>query len=441
MAETSDTADVRSNRDSAILEESSNDRFQAGAYQDAVALQKQALLLHVDRSSLCDQARCHQTIGYLCLLLRDYPGAEQAYRQAIRLKEGLDDHRGAAASWGRLAEVHQHVGDHQTALQAFEQSLSFLRRCGALKDLGVVLNNMAVSHREIGQRDQAIQCHERALEIRRDLGDHEGLAASLHNVGVLHADIGNYDSARKVLEEAHQLREDLGHMPSLASTKLRIGILREQQGEHAEALACYERVISLCEGLPDCTEDLAAALCNMGGLLTGRGEPARAMPFLERARTLLEASVETPRLSYVEFNLGLAKIAQGNVQEGLVALSTAQRIQQRCGDIRHLGATLSAMAVVEAQRGEFAGTETLLHQALEIQERLGEHDAKIHTLRLLGYCKKEQGHAEAAQRYLTEAENLSLLIHLRTSSGDAVDVRNARAPAATTASSRVGKIR
>lgn len=418
MSESSLNLDSPSDLDPAFFEESANRKFQAGSYSDALVLKRQALSLYVERNSLDDQARCHQAIGYLSFLLRDYAAAEQAYRQAIRIKEAVKDYRSTAASWGRLAEVHQHVGDHPAALHAFDQSLAFLRRCGALKDVGIVLNNMAVSYREMGQREQAIQYHERALQIRRDFGDDEGLSASLHNIGVLHADIGAYDSARKALEEARRLREDLGDQASVASTELRIGVLHEQQGDHARAMACYERVIALSEELPAGTDNLAAALCNMGGLFIGQGDPSRAVPLLERARSLLRANVETPQLSYVEYHLGLARIAQGNMQEGLAAFSTAQRIQQRCGDIRHLSATLSAQAVVEARRGQFASAETLLQQALELQIRLEDHDSRIHTLKLLGCCKAEQGQSEAAQQCLAEAEKLSMLLRARTAETD-----------------------
>lgn len=285
---------------------------------------------------------------------------------------------------------------------------------------------MAVSYREIGQREQAIQCHKRAIEIRRDFGDNDGLAASLHNMGVLHADIGAHDLATKALEEARRMREDLGDKANLASTELRIGILHEQQGEYARAAACYERAIALSEDVPGDTDNLAAALCNMGGLLIARGEPSRALPLLERAQSLLKGSIETPGNSYVEYNLGLARVAQGNIQEGLAALSTAQRIQQRCGDIRHLSATLSAKAVIEARRGEYASAEALLQQALEIQDRLDEHQARVHTLRLLGQCKAQQGQSKDAERCLAAAEKLSMLVSVRT---PVADIGNPRADA------------
>lgn len=198
----------------------------------------------------------------------------------------------------------------------------------------------------------------------------------------------------------------------LAIAQLRTGILHEQQGDFARAAACYEGVIAACETPPDDPGILAAALCNMGGLLVGQGDLSRAFPLLERARSLLKEEVETPGFSYVEFHLGLARIAQGDVEGGLAALSTAQRIQRACGDIRHLSATLSAHAVVDIWRGRFGSAEAMLRQALDIQERLEEPEARVHTLGLLGYCMAAQGRNGAAQRLHTEAEQLSMLLSL-----------------------------
>ncbi|NRF72173.1 tetratricopeptide repeat protein [Aquincola sp. S2] len=351
------------------------------------------------------------------------------------------DHLGAATRWGRRAVTHQRSGDHRAALQAFEQSLASLRRCDALRDVGIVLNNMAVSYRELGQREQAIQCHERALEIRRDLGDRDGMATSLHNLGVLHADIGAHEAAKQAFDKARRLRQILRDEAGVAATELRIGMLHEQQGDFKRAAACYVNAITLCEGQPDDTDNLAAALCNLGGLLIGQAPPARVMSLLERARSLLGASADTPAVSYVEYNLGLARIAQGDIEEGLAALATAQRIQERCGDLRHLSATLSAQAVVLARRGELASAETLLQQALEVQGRLEEHPARIHTLRLLGDCKAQQGQSEAAKRYFAEAEQLSMLVRLRTPVADAgvdvdVDITDGQRHAAAAGSRR-----
>lgn len=419
MPDPAPSPDPEADPAAAALEAASNHQFQSGAYAHALALRRQALALHVERHRLADQARCQQSIGYLSFLLRDHAGAERAYRAAIRIKEDLMDWRGAAVGWGRLAELLQHAGDHRAALQAFDQALAFLRRCGALKDVGTVLNNKAVSHRELGERALAIQCHERALEIRRRVGDDAGLAASLHNLGVLHADVGAYDAAKEALETAHRLREGLGDQSGLASTALRLGVLHEEQGDFARAMASYEGVIAACEARPDGTDNLAAALCNLGGLLIGQGDAGRATPLLERARSLLQGGVETPGLGQVEFHLGLARIAQGQVDEGLVALAAAQRIQQACGDIRHLSATLSARALVDVRFARFAQAQALLRQALDMQERLEEHGARVHTLRLLGHCLAGQGDSEAAQRCHTQAEQLSMLLSFSGRGADA----------------------
>lgn len=414
----------------AALEEAASQQFEAGACAKALALQRQALGLHVAHHRLADQARCHLSIGYLSFLLRDHAGAHQAYRAAIRLRESLKDCHGAAVGWERLAELHQHMGDHQAALHAFDQALACLRRCGALKDLGTVLNNKAVSHREIGQRAQAMQCQERALEIRHELGDDEGLAASLHNLGVLHADAGAHEAAAASLEQARELRESLGDRSGLASTELHIGVLHEQQGDFEQAAKAYEGVIAACAALPPHDgRTLAAALCNLGGLMVARGEAAGAMPLLERARGLLQEFVETPGLAYVEYHLGLATIAQGDVDGGLAALTKAQDIQQACGDIRQLSATLSAKAWVDVRLRRFASAEPLLRQALDIQQRLDEHGARVHTLRLLGDCLAGQGHIEAAQQCHTQAEHLAMLLSLPLPSADAQAGRPDAAPA------------
>lgn len=218
----------------------------------------------------------------------------------------------------------------------------------------------------------------------------------------------------------------LPHATRLGIAQLRTGVLHEQQGDRARAAACYEGVISACGTPPDDPGLLAAALCHMGGLLVGQGDLSLAFPLLERARGLLEGEGETPALSYVEFHIGLARIAQGDVQGGLAALSTAQRIQQACGDIRHLSATLSAQAVVRVRRRQFAVGEALLRQALDVQERLGEHEAKVHTLRLLGYCMAAQGRSVVARRLRMEAEQLSVLLsfprpNVTTAGGDDPD--------------------
>ena len=61
----------------------------------------------------------------------------------------------------------------------------------------------------------------------------------------------------------------------------------------------------------------------------------------------------------------------------------------------------------------------LLRQALDMQERLEEHGARVHTLRLLGHCLAGQGDSEAAQRCHTQAEQLSMLLSFSGRGADA----------------------
>jgi adenylate cyclase len=171
----------------------------------------------------CDTAEAHTARGVALWLSRDYPLAEQEFRQALVLNPDLyealwlygrmaherGDFPKAAEVWRRATEVNR--GDYQSALllpQVFlamnqpEQARRWWveglaraeRHLDAHPDDARALYLAAVTYAELGQRDEARRLAERALQLE----PHDAIVA--YNLACMYAALGEPERAVELLE-------------------------------------------------------------------------------------------------------------------------------------------------------------------------------------------------------------------------------------------------
>ncbi|MDR2496215.1 MAG: tetratricopeptide repeat protein, partial [Tannerellaceae bacterium] len=152
-------------------------------------------LLPVNRASVLNN------LGNIFEQSNDYPEAEKAYAEALKIKRTLADE------------------DPQTYKPT----------------LAVTLNNLGALHSKKGEYEQADNYYKEALEIRRELAKKDpdtynpDLAITLNNLGCLHHDQEDYDQAKGYHKEALQLRRGLAakdaktYNPDLATSLNNLG--------------------------------------------------------------------------------------------------------------------------------------------------------------------------------------------------------------------------
>ena len=178
-----------------------------GRLQDAVEAFDRALALNPQGGWYALQ------LAHVSALLRDFPRAERAARQAIELQErGLSGREGTiiVGAYMKLGQIHALQGRHAEALEAYERELSFLRRVDhTLKDRAVIELHTRIgsAHLALGRPEEArraLMLAIGAFEDRLRLGADEPFTR--YYVAAAWALLGDAGRAMDVLEAAAAMR-------------------------------------------------------------------------------------------------------------------------------------------------------------------------------------------------------------------------------------------
>ncbi|WP_347277983.1 tetratricopeptide repeat protein [Alkalinema sp. FACHB-956] len=110
---------------------------------------------------------------------------------------------------GNLGNAYDSLGQHQRAIEYYQQSLEIQRDIGYRNGKASSLCNLGSTYGSLGQFQRAIEFFQQSLEIQRDIGDRNGEAVSLYNSGHAHAKLDNHGQALLNFQQAKAIYEDL----------------------------------------------------------------------------------------------------------------------------------------------------------------------------------------------------------------------------------------
>jgi tetratricopeptide (TPR) repeat protein len=262
---------------------------------------------------LLDAAALRAERGELAVARLDYRLAADHFAAAADMVP-----RGAplarAEYLNRRGQAAHDAGDYRTAEQAYEEALH-LRETHlepADPDLGTSLNNLAVLYQDTGRYGDAEPLYERALKIdEAALGpDHPDVAIRLNNLAELYRATGRYGDAEPLYERALKITEAaLGpDHPNVAIRLNNLAALYHATGRYGEAEPLYERVVKIFEAaLGPEHPNVATALNNLALLYWETGRYGEAEPIYERVVKIFEAALgpEHPNVATALNNLAL----------------------------------------------------------------------------------------------------------------------------------------
>jgi tetratricopeptide (TPR) repeat protein len=284
----------------------------------------------------------------------------------------------------------------------------------------------------LGLFDEAEPHLAAALAARRaeagSAGDRSfDLVASVHDVALLRRGQARYDESLALFEEALRLRDVFpeARSPSRGEMLCNLGHLLTRRGEYDAAEARLREAAALAEreGGPD-HPLVTAALDQLGTLMQRRGDLEGAEPILRRALAAARAARAKEHHDVVQSlsSLGLVVRDRGDLVEAESLLAEAVRMSRvvHGGEHPTLAVTLNNLAVLLQRAGRMDEAEPLLREALAIREaRLGEdHPDTAATINSLAAMQRSRGALDDAASLYARA----LAILRRTLKEDHPDI-------------------
>jgi predicted ATPase len=218
----------------------------------------------------------------------------------------------------------------------------------------------------------AVQWIERALDLAQHQGFGPEAAIGVYSLGVVHWVRGDTDRAEELIGESVDLFSALTGSPELIISPVNFAEVRTGRSNgHPRLRMVFEDTLQPFQEI-SCDVALGYVLANQAGLVSARGEPARARALLGESALRFENSGEERGKGAVLVRRAYLDLADGDLTAARFALEEALELRRRQGDRRGLGLVLVGLGLIDTSAGEYASAEEHLSEAREMFRRAGD---------------------------------------------------------------------
>jgi len=148
-----------------------------------------------------------------------------------------------------LAAVYTEIGDTETSLQLFNESLGIFRNNKLDRNEATVLSNVGRLLFSVGKAEEAREKFQLSLKIFDRVGSKKGKSVVLTKLGEIEAHFKNYEEAERLLIEAIRLRDELKDKLGQVYTQNLLAYIYDLIGKSDEANRIYNNCLTLSETL------------------------------------------------------------------------------------------------------------------------------------------------------------------------------------------------
>ncbi len=264
-------------------------------------------------------------LGRIQFLLEYFAEAEKSLKKSIK----LDKHN--AAAWFFLAESYRSQNQFRKAINALETLVKMGFKLPSvfmsMIELALALNDIHLAEKFC---DMFLSCHaenehgqylKALVQVKK--GNARDAVAILENLsrkypeslhvktqlGNVYRMLGEIDTARRVLQEIHSRHPR--YLPGI----LNLALLSRDAGNLNEAISYYEKIVEL-------RPTMAAAWNDLGILLEKTGQR-------EKAKEAFREAIQRGKSPQFRFNLGKVLFDEGNIDEAILLLEEAARMDEK----------------------------------------------------------------------------------------------------------------
>jgi serine/threonine protein kinase/tetratricopeptide (TPR) repeat protein len=300
-------------------------------YREAVALSRKAR--HAD--GLAQELRM---LGEVLFGLGRYEEALPLFEEGTALLAQLEDHRGEALMWSRIAAIRERASAFADASAAWEAARALHRR---MDDAGAELEALEglarCARRQSPGAKAVIALYEEAIALAAASGEHRR-EGSLHNqLGILYWERGRYAEALRQYEAGVRIFRELGDAVHEGLMLNSLGLTLCRLSRHEEARTVLEQGLSLNRKTGERLLE-AHSLSALGEVYVGIGRLEDAVVHYEGALAIRRAMDDRKGEGWMLHHLSRVRAAQGAGTEAARCAEHARRLAEECRDVALLAA-------------------------------------------------------------------------------------------------------
>lgn len=259
------------------------------------------------------------------LALMDSPPAEAChwFERACQLARSNGTARQLALALDGLAfALANSGGARETVVAIMEEGLDVARRAGDRFALGKLETNLLSILQASGSWDLVIRRAPSVIADLQNIGYPRTLCAARQAYGLSLMALGDFEQAASQVSKARADMEALGERFGVAIATDTLGLIAWRKGDLPQALSYFQEALEQARSL-GAKRLLAFVQMDLGAFYQGAGEPALAVPLLERAHGFWRQAGDVYNAAKSMIHLGLALVALGRQQEAARAATEA----------------------------------------------------------------------------------------------------------------------
>ncbi|HYG09900.1 MAG TPA: CHAT domain-containing protein [Pyrinomonadaceae bacterium] len=407
-----------------------------GNYSEAIALYSQAEAIRREIGDQLGLAVVINNMGVVYDNWGDWQNARKSYDEALaiyisRLNEGLKSCgketseqtvracNAAASALDNIGEIYNSLGDPQTALAKFAESLPIRDALAQKRGQGLTRMRICYSNYLLGKPAEALTHCEQAVQFLTAVKDDYWLSTTHMFMGMSHTALNEREKALGYYRQALQTFESIGNRRGLAITLDKMGEVYALAGDAKNAFESYNRALQIWRQVKDPDGEtitlyhIARAERDRGNLAEAHERVENALAIVESQRVRvsserLRSSYFATKLNYYELDIDLKMQLAG--KQGNAQLADAAFVVNERARARSLIEILSEARVGGSEQSDPKLSE-LLRNKQAVQRKL-DAKALTQTELLSGKHTEQEAAALAGEidRLVTEYNELEARI-------------------------------
>jgi len=277
--------------------------------------------------------------------------AKQYGLRALDLATRLNFMAGRALALKNIGAAYYFLGNTNTTLDYYEQSLNVYDSIGDLEGKAMILNNFGTVYYMKGTDDKALDYYFKSLDVAEKIGNKARIVTAYSNIGnVFHNKRATTEKALSFFLKALNLSEEIDDKNIIGGLSVNLGEIYLELNKDDSALFFFSKSLIAYEN----TINMPYPLRDMGQFYAKKKDYKTAIKYFERAYEMAKKFDSKLDMAQALLSIGDAYAVQNNFKSALPAYKQAEKIAANIPAFKEMDDAYSGLALSYSKLGDFA---------------------------------------------------------------------------------------
>jgi CHAT domain-containing protein len=219
--------------------------------------------------------------GLQAAQINQFEAAIQAWQQALKLYQEINDRQSELNTLGNLANVYFFLSDYPQAIEYYQQALTIAQEAQNRQSEGLIQLGLGINYFRLGNYPKAIESQQQALVVVRETNNRQGEARVLGNLGNIYLSLGNYPQAIEYYQQVLEISQEIQDRQTEGKAFGNLGTIYYFLEQYPQAIDSMQQALTIAQEIQD-RQTEAQALGQLGNFYLALGDNPKALNHLQQ---------------------------------------------------------------------------------------------------------------------------------------------------------------